>query len=109
MDVDIRFGQPLPVRGFMENIVIDRDITMKQRIDFDDPIPSKLEMRKIALKIMQRYMADIYNMTTVNHDHLFAAMLRKLPSNRIKEKDFKYESFYSFNLPSFLPFFLPFF
>ncbi|MEE8399967.1 MAG: alpha/beta hydrolase [Desulfobacterales bacterium] len=84
--VDIRFGRPISVREFMGKTVIHRDISGKQRIDFDDAIASKLEMRKTALRIMQRYMADIYNMTTVNHDHLFAAMLRKLPSNRIREK-----------------------
>lgn len=93
VDVDIRFGRPLHVEKFMEKTVVGRDIAGKQRVDFDDPIPSKQKMRKIALKIMQRYMADIYNMTTVNHDHLFAAMLRKLPSNRIKEKDFRQRVF----------------
>jgi esterase/lipase len=40
-------------------------------------------MRHKALKIMQRYMAAIYRMTTVNHDHLLASCLKKLPVRHI--------------------------
>ena len=29
-------------------------------------------MRKVSVRVMQRYMSDIYSLTTVNHDHLFA-------------------------------------
>jgi hypothetical protein len=43
-------------------------------------------MRREALKIMQRYMAAIYRMTTVNHDHLFAACLKKSPVSRIEHR-----------------------
>jgi esterase/lipase len=46
-------------------------------------------MRKEALKLMQLYMADIYNMTTVNLDHLFASMLRFLRVKKIDEYDFR--------------------
>ncbi len=42
-------------------------------------------MRKEAFKLMQQYMAGIYNMTTVNLDHLFASMLRFIRSKRIEE------------------------
>ena len=57
---------------------IKKDIEATRRINFDDQIASKATMRKEALKLMQRYMTDIYSMTTVNLDHLFASLLRFL-------------------------------
>jgi esterase/lipase len=38
---------------------------------------------------MQRYMTAIYHMTTVNHDHLFAACLKKSPVSRVNEQNLK--------------------
>jgi esterase/lipase len=65
------------------------DIASKRRINFDDPIPSKTTMRKEALKLMERYMAAIYNLTTVNHDHLFASILRSMRSKTVDELDLR--------------------
>lgn len=38
---------------------------------------------------MQRYMNTVYDQTTVNHDHLFASLLRSLPFRRFTEEDFR--------------------
>ena len=70
VDVDIRFGESIEVEKFIVDPAIERDISSTRRIDFDDPIPSKRVMRKTVLKIMQSYMAAIYGLTTINHDHL---------------------------------------
>ena len=85
VDIDIRFGKPIKIGDCLQNAAIKRDIETKKRINFDDPIASKTAMRKEALKLMQRYMTGIYNMTTVNLDHLFASMLRFIRSKRIEE------------------------
>jgi esterase/lipase/1-acyl-sn-glycerol-3-phosphate acyltransferase len=89
VDIDIRFGDPILIGKCLENTIIETDIRTKRRINFDDPVPSKSAMRKEALKLMQLYMADIYNMTTVNLDHLFASMLRFLRVKKIDEYDFR--------------------
>ncbi len=89
VDVDVRFGEPIQVSPYLRGPVIERDIRSRRPIDFDDPIPSVKAMRRKALKIMQRYMGAIYSMTTVNFDHLFAAMLRERPVDRISEADLK--------------------
>jgi len=89
VDIDIRFGEPIEITPCMECTPIDRDISSSRRIQFDDPLPSIRAMRKEALKIMQRYMAAIYGMTTVNHDHLFASMLRMMPSSKIDAHDLR--------------------
>jgi esterase/lipase/1-acyl-sn-glycerol-3-phosphate acyltransferase len=85
VDIDIRFGKPIKIGDCLQNAAIKRDIETKERINFDDPIASKTAMRKEAFKLMQQYMTGIYNMTTVNLDHLFASMLRFIRSKRIEE------------------------
>lgn len=89
VDIDIRFGKPLLIGPCLDNDIIKRDIRADQRIDFDDPISCKATLRKEALKLMQRYMAAIYSMTTVNLDHLFSSMLRCLPFKNIDAMDLR--------------------
>ena len=89
VDIDIRFGDPIQIGECLECTIIETDIRAKRRINFDDPVASKSAMRKEALKVMQLYMTDIYNMTTVNLDHLFASMLRFLRFEQIDEHDLR--------------------
>jgi len=89
VDIDIRFGEPIDIREYTKNFFIRRDINYRKPINFDDPIPSKRLMKNAALNIMQRYMSSVYSMTTVNHDHLFASLLMKMPFKKIDEDDLK--------------------
>ena len=95
VDVDMRFGEPIEIKEYLKHSVIKRDISATSRINFNDPIPSIKRMRKEAQNIMQRYMSAIYNMTTVNHDHLFASMLRMIPFKKIKAHDLRRRVFLS--------------
>ena len=89
VDIDIRFGKPLQIFECLQCSPIDLDISARRRIHFDDPIPSRTRMRIVALRLMERYMAAIYSLTTVNHDHLFASMLRAMRSKKIDESDLR--------------------
>ena len=89
VDIDVRFGEPIEIFECLQYSPINMDISAKRRINFDDPIPSRTRMRIEALKLMQRYMSAIYNLTTVNHDHLFASMLRAMRSKKIDESDLR--------------------
>lgn len=89
VDIDIRFGKPIQILECLQSSPIDMDISAKRRIHFDDPIPSRPRLRIEALKLMERYMAAIYSLTTVNHDHLFASMLRAMRSKKIDESDLR--------------------
>jgi esterase/lipase/1-acyl-sn-glycerol-3-phosphate acyltransferase len=89
VDVDIRFGAPIPIKDYLTQRSIVRDISSRRKIRFDDPIPSKRIMRKTALTIMERYMGAIYRMTTVNHDHLFASILKIFPFKRMDDYDLR--------------------
>jgi len=89
VDVDIRFGAPIDVGTYLDYPIVQRDIETPGYISFDNPIPSAKILRKSAAKIMQRYMKTIYRMTTVNHDHLAASILRHIPFRRIHIDDLK--------------------
>ena len=93
VDVDIRFGKPIDIGKFLQRPFILKDIAAERRIDFDDPVPSIRPMRRIALEVMFQYMSAIYHMTTVNHDHLFASLLRAIPIRKIDEMDFRRKAF----------------
>ena len=88
VDLDIHFGDPIPVVEYLRGGAIQEDIETSRRFSFDDPIGSKNSMRKEALNLMQRYMTDIYGMTAVNLDHIFASMLKLMRSKKIDEWDF---------------------
>lgn len=89
VDIDIRFGQGIPVAEYLTSSRITQDMFSLRQIDFDDILPSLPAMRREATALMHRFMSDIYSMTTINHDHLFASLLKSLPFNKISEDDFK--------------------
>ena len=89
VDIDIRFGSPIPVLPFLNDAALARDIAGTGPMGFDDVLPSRGRMRRKALELMQRYMAAVYSMTTVNHDHLFASILRALPLARVQVDDLR--------------------
>lgn len=98
VDIDVRFGAPIRVSQYLKTAAIQADIGSTAAIDFDDAIPSISVMRKAAHKIMERYMSAIYHMTTVNHDHLFATLLRYLPQNTITESQLRQRAYLAASL-----------
>ncbi|MBC7961819.1 MAG: alpha/beta fold hydrolase, partial [Steroidobacteraceae bacterium] len=93
VDIDIRFGRPMETGECLTCSPIEQDIFSQKRIDFDDRLPSRQAMWRESHRLMQRYMAAIYEHTTVNHDHLFASLLRSLPFNRFSGDDFRRRAF----------------
>ena len=89
VDIDIRFGRPVAINQFIKDANIFKDIYSVKKINFDDELPSIKSMRKVAFNIMQTYMRKIYSMTTVNHDHLFASILKITPFKSMDANDLK--------------------
>lgn len=89
VDVDIRFGAPIDAGAYLNHRAVERDIAWPGYVSFDDPIPSARILKKAAARLMERYMTAIYEMTTVNHDHLAASILRHIPFRRIRIDDLK--------------------
>ena len=94
VDVHIRFGKPITVTECLTCPTINQDVTSLQDFEFDTELPSKRFMRKEAFNLMQQYMKAIYSLTTVNHDHLFASLLRVLPRKRIDIDDLRRRIFW---------------
>lgn len=93
VDVDIRFGDPIPVSGFMGARKIRRDVVAPRKVGLDDRLPSEGAFRKAARALRDRFMGEIYRMTTVNPDHLFAGLMRLRPFRRIDLDDLRRRAF----------------
>lgn len=93
VDIDVRFGDPIDIGFFLNQKSIQKDIQTTRSFGLDDPLSSVKWMRKAGLDIMQRYMGAIYGMTTVNHDHIWASLLKKSPVNRIDLSNFRRRAF----------------
>ncbi len=93
VDMDIRFGNPIDISSYLHDPAIQKDIHTAKVFQFDDELPSKKKMHKAALQAMQAYMSGIYHLTTVNHDHLFASILKLYPFSYIGVMDLKRRAF----------------
>ncbi|TKB25028.1 alpha/beta fold hydrolase [Desulfopila sp. IMCC35006] len=98
VDLDIRCGQPMQMADYLDTEWLHDDMARDGITGFSVSTSLKEKMRKTAYDVMQQYMQDIYAMTTVNHEHLFASFLRMYPFNRIEELDFRRRVFYGASL-----------
>ena len=89
VDIDVRFGEPIRIAGYLKSRAVQADIASPEPIGFDDPITCRTMLGKTARKIMERYMTSIYKMTTVNHDHLLATLIRYMPGDHIDEQELR--------------------
>ncbi len=94
VDLDIRCGKPMLMADYLDKEWLQEDMARDGITGYSVSTVLKEKMRKTAYDVMQHYMQDIYAMTTVNHEHLFASFLRMYPFNRIEELDFKRRVFY---------------
>jgi len=94
VDLDIQCGKPIEMTDYLDDQWLQLDMEHYATSDFSVSDELKERMRKTAYDLMQRYMQEIYAMTTVNQEHLFASFLRQYPFKRINELDFKRRVFY---------------
>ncbi|MDA8140513.1 MAG: alpha/beta fold hydrolase, partial [Desulfobacteraceae bacterium] len=93
VDIDMRFGAPIEIGPYLQKKSILKDIHRPEPFGFDDPLPCLPCLRKAAMRIMERYMAGIYDLTTINHDHIFASLLKKSPRRRLRIDNFRRRAF----------------
>ncbi len=98
VDLDIRCGKPIQMADYLASSWLSEDMVRDGIDGFFVSVELKEKMRQAACDVMQRYMQDIYAMTTVNQEHLFASFLRMCPFTRINELDFKRRVFYAISL-----------
>lgn len=93
VDMDIRFGEPLSVDGGLNRPAVKKAIEDDRSIGSDESLSSQRLMRRSAAQLMQRYMHRIYDMTTVNFDHLMASLLRAMPLSRTTPENLRAKAF----------------
>ena len=98
VDLDIRFGKPIKMTDYLDDSWSKVDLKRDSITSYSVSPALKKRMRDKAYDLMQRYMGDIYAMTTVNHEHLLASFLRMFPFKRIEEHDYKRRVFYAASL-----------
>ncbi len=79
VDITIRFGDPIEINPYLNDAYIESMLTVKRRVRFDDDISSKNISKQISNGIMERYMSAVYDMTTLNYDHVMACILKHFP------------------------------
>ncbi len=89
VDIDVRFGKAIEIAPYLKHGKVKKELAKQEMTGFLMSPELKDVMRELAEEIMQQYMADIYAMTTVNHEHLFASFLRMYPRKRICETELK--------------------
>lgn len=97
-DIDVTFGEPIDVREYLftrESTELadcgDRDM------DAFEADPRSL-FNDSARALMLRYMRDIYDLTTVNYDHLFGTILRHQRQRRFTERSYRNRIFLAAHL-----------
>ena len=97
VDITIRFGKPVPIRPHLKDPYIESMLLVRRRVRFDQDIYSKAITRSISSRIMERYMADVYAMTTINYDHVMACLLKHYPYKKegIDPYEFRCKVYYA--------------
>ncbi len=93
VDIDINFGKTIPIVPYMENRAMRKLLSDEKTYLQKEEMSQNLHFKKPSLDLMRRYMDSIYQMTTVNHDHIFSYILRRCNKNRISETEFKNRAF----------------
>ncbi|MBU1194696.1 MAG: alpha/beta fold hydrolase [Proteobacteria bacterium] len=79
VNINIRFGKPIEIKSYLNEPYIESMLTVRRKIRFDDDISSKQIFRQFSIQIMEKYMAAVYAMTTLNYDHVLACVLKHFP------------------------------
>ncbi len=90
VDIDINLGKPISVKKYLAAGAGIQEMLTQQGLYLD---PSELKdaapFKKIYVDMMYEYMRAIYEMTTVNHDHLASYIIMKYLKANFVESDLK--------------------
>ncbi|MBP8128201.1 MAG: alpha/beta fold hydrolase [Candidatus Hydrogenedentes bacterium] len=88
-DIDVALGDPIDVREYL-NAPEYASLMACSLNDMDDLQRDPKSLFQDAVqKVARRYMKTIYRLTTLNLDHVFAALLRRHPAGPFSEPCFR--------------------
>ncbi|MCF8092158.1 MAG: alpha/beta fold hydrolase [Desulfotignum sp.] len=82
VDITIRFGTPIDMAPYLNDPYLESMLTVKRRVRPFEDLTSRQISKRIAIAVMERYMAQVYSLTTLNHDHVMASILKHYPYKR---------------------------
>jgi len=97
VDITIHFAKPIAIKPWLNDPYIESMLTVKRRIRFEEDISSKQIIRQFSWQIMEKYMAEVYAMTSFNYDHVLACILKHFPYRKdgIDIYEFRLKVFYA--------------
>jgi esterase/lipase/1-acyl-sn-glycerol-3-phosphate acyltransferase len=88
-DIDIVLGEPIDVKSFL----LDSEHSSLMVCGPDDltliESDSHSLFNEAARRLMYRYMTEIYRLTTINYDHIFATIIRFQRARRFTERAYR--------------------
>ncbi len=94
-DIDITLGEPIDVAEYLRAPEYAELMACGLHDMHDLEVDPASLFNEAARKLMLRYMQAIYQLTTVNYDHLFASTLRCLSGRNFTERSFRDRIFLS--------------
>jgi 1-acyl-sn-glycerol-3-phosphate acyltransferase len=82
VDITIRFGTPIDMAPYIKDPYLESMLTVKRRVRPFEDLTSRQISKQIAITVMEQYMAQVYGLTTLNHDHIMASILKHYPYKR---------------------------
>ncbi len=87
VDIDIKFSQSIDMAAECERGPVAEIIAQDQVADYQENQRVMQFLRKRSSALMQQYMEGIYSATTINHDHLFASIIRSWWGGSFRPED----------------------
>ena len=97
VNIDIHIGEPIPIKPCLNDSYIESMLMVKRRVKFEEDIASKQIIKEISMDLMDKYMTAVYDMTTLNYDHVLACILKHFPYQKhgIDLYEFKCKTLYA--------------
>ena len=90
VDIDINFGKPISTKDYLTVTSGLAELITDENLYLDpEELKDNAYFKKLYVDMMYDYMRAIYDLTTVNHDHLASYILTKYRKNSFSENDFK--------------------
>ena len=78
VEITIRFGRAIPIEPYLNDSYLESMLNVGRPVRFTEDLGAKEVCRKICREIMELYMGRVYDLTTLNYDHVMACILKHL-------------------------------
>ncbi|MBI3736588.1 alpha/beta fold hydrolase, partial [Candidatus Sumerlaeota bacterium] len=92
-DIDITLGEPIDIPRYLDADDLGQIMARggKDLVEIEE----NSHMDAAARVLMNRYMAEIYGMTRINFDHIFATLIRNQKTRKFTERSYRNRIFLS--------------